>query len=241
MNRKILLVIISCFIGLLTAVVYATRIQHLRNEITGFTEKMPVLSAKRDLTPGESLQREDFATEFRMKNQVSKRCIAPEDLDLILGRRLFHPVPSGEVFLWTDITEGPRLRKPTEKIPEGYRAISLPADETHTMVHFISPGDSVDIALSDFNEGTAEINSKLIAEEIVVLGVGNRFEERSQMGFGDEYPLSVTLLTSPKEALKILKASQNGEIHFVARGSHPFPTRPAIKRQPDLQKSVTEY
>jgi len=223
MNRKILLVITSCVIGLLTAAVYAARIQQLRDEITGLTEKVPVLIAKRNLAAGEALLHEDLAADLRFENQVSKRSIAPDDIDLILGRRIFHPVPAGEIILWTDLPEGPRLRKPSEKIPAGYRAISLPADETHTMVHFISPGDLVDVVSSKFIEGAVKIDSRLIAEKIAVLSVGQRSEEWSKTQFGEEYPMSVTLLVTPKKALDILEASQSGEIHFLARGTHLLP------------------
>jgi Flp pilus assembly protein CpaB len=241
MNRKVPLVITSCVIGLLTAAVYAARIQHLRDEITGLTEKVPVLTAKRDLAPGTILQHEGIASDFRMKNQASKRGIAPDDLDLILGRRVFHPVPAGDIILWTDLPEGPRLRKPSEKIPAGYRAMSLSADETHTMVHFISPGDTVDIVSSNFTEGAVEIDSHLIAEKIVVLSVGQRLEEWSQTEFSEEYPLSVTLLATPEKALEILKASQSGEIHFLARGSHLLPVSSTVSSRPDPENGVTEH
>ena len=240
MNRKIHLVILSCVIGLLTAAVYAARIQHLRDEITGLMEKTPVLTASHDLAPGKLLQREDLSADFRLKSQASKREIAPDDLDLILGRKIFHPVPAGEIVLWTDLPEGPRLKKPSEKIPAGYRAISLPADETHTMVHFISPGDTVDIVSSNFKEKTTEIDSLLIAERITVLSVGRRLEEWSQNEFGEEYPMSVTLLATPNKALEILKASQCGEIHFLARGSTLFPLQAVFPDQPDSREDSAE-
>ena len=234
MNRQILLIVISSIIGLLTAGAYAGRIQNLRNEISDMTEKVTVLTAKRDLAAGDSLQNPDLGIEFRLKTEVSRRSVATEDLDLILGRKIFHPVPSGEVILWTDLSEGPRLRKPSEKIPEGYRAIALPADEIHTMTHFISPGDMVDIVWSNFTEAISKIDSSLIAERVRVLGVGQKLEEWSRPEFGEDYPLSVTLLVTPKTALQILKASQSGEIHFLARGSDLFSANPGENPSSDI-------
>ena len=240
MNRKLLLVIISSIIGLLTATVYAVRIKQLRDEITNLTEEVSVLTAKRDLAPGESLRSEDLTTSFHNKYQVSRRSIVPDDIDLILGRSVFHPVPEGDAILWTDLPEGPRLRKPSEKIPVGYRAISLPADETHTMVHFISPGDRIDIVSSNFSETKTGIDSRLIAEKVAVLAVGQWLEEWSQPESGEDYPLSVTLLTTPKTALEILKASQSGEIHFLARGRELLSVIPEARQQPFLENEDTE-
>ena len=72
MNRKIALMIISCVVGLLTAGVYAFRIQKLRDEIIGLTEKVPVLTAKQDLSTGHVLNQEDLTVDFRTRSQASK-------------------------------------------------------------------------------------------------------------------------------------------------------------------------
>jgi Flp pilus assembly protein CpaB len=98
--------------------------------------------------------------------------------------------------------------------------IALPADEIHTLTHFISPGDTVDIVSSDFDSSGNRLISRLIAERILVLGVGRQFESRPSSPDTEDYPLSVTLLVDPVNALAILGASLAGEIHFLARGSN---------------------
>jgi len=223
MNQRLLLVIVSSILGLLAAGAYTARIQNLHNEISELTERVEVVTTNRNLPAGISLQASDLRIEPRLEKELSARTISAEELDLILGQRVFHPVPSGEVLLWTDLSEGPRLRKPSEKIPDDFRAIALPADETHTLVHFISPGDDVDIVWTDFADKVSKIESKLIAEKVRVLGVGQKLEEWSRPQMGEEYPMSVTLLVSQKTGITILKASQTGEIHFLARGSVLFP------------------
>jgi len=222
MKRKSALIIASCLIGIITATAYSSRIRHLRDEITYLSEKVPVLTVNRNIQAGESLNAEDLERTLLLKEQVSGRAIAPEDVELIVGRRVIHPVPARDPVLWTDFPEGPRVRNPSEKIPKGYRVIALPADEIHTLVHFISPGDTVDIVSSTFDSTGSRLVSRLIAESVAVLGVGRQLEGQPDSTDIHGYPLSVTLLVDPANALTILSASQTGEIHFLARGSSPF-------------------
>jgi len=222
LKRNSVLIVTSCLIGLITAMTYASRIRHLRDEITSLSEKVPVLVVARDIRMGETLTVEDLAESQLIKEQVSARTVSPDDLELILDRRVIHPLPAGDPILWTDFPEGPRVRHPSEEIPSGLRAIALNADETHTLVHFISPGDTVDIVSSGFDSSAGRLFSRLIAENIFVLGVGHQLGSRSNNPDRDDYPLSVTLLADPEKALLILQASQTGEVHFLARGSSPF-------------------
>jgi len=222
MKRNSVLIITSCLIGLITAFAYSSRIRHLRDEITNLSEKIPVLTVTRNIKAGESLAYEDLEGILFLKEQVSGRTIPPEDIELIVGRRVIHPVPARDPILWTDFPEGPRVQHPSEKIPPGYRVIALPADEIHTLVHFISPGDKVDIVSSNFDSSGDQLVSRLLAESIVVLGVGRQLEGRPNNPDTEEYPLSVTLLVDPVNALAILRASLTGEIHFLARGSSPI-------------------
>ena len=222
MKKNSALIIISCLIGLITAFSYSSRIRHLRAEIQYFSEKIPVLTATRNIETGEYLKTEDLEEKNLFKEQLSRRAISPRDLNLVLGRRVIHPVPKGDPVLWTDFPEGPRLQYPSEKIPSGYRAIALPADEIHTLVHFISPGDTVDIVSSTINGTGGQLVSRIIAEKVVVLGVGNQLIGRPYNPDAETLSLCVTLLVEPVKALTILQSSQSGQIHFLARGSSPF-------------------
>ena len=222
MKRNSILIIASCLIGLITASAYSSRIRHLRDEITRFSEKVPVLTVSRNIKAGETLEAEDLEGTLFLKEQVSGRTVSPEDVELIVGRRVIHPVPARDPILWTDFPGGPRVQHPSEMIPTGYRVIALPADETHTLVHFISPGDTVDIVSSTFESSGDRLISRLIAENIVVLGVGSQLKGQPDTSDAEGFPLSVTLLVDPEYALAILRASQTGAIHFLARGSSPF-------------------
>lgn len=220
---KFFIIIMSCLIGLIASAAYLSKIRHLRDEIARMAERVSVLTVSRDMKAGEVLDPLDLEEKLVLEEQVSSRAISPEDREFITGRLLIHPVPAHDLILWTDFSEGPRLRNPSERIPPGFRVIALPADEIHTLVHFISPGDAVDIVSSTFESSDDKLVSRPIAENVIVMAVGQRFKGWTDGGGTEEYPLSVSLAVEPDTALRILRASQVGEVHFLARGSSPFP------------------
>lgn len=241
MKRNKSLVIASCLIGLISATAYSSRIRDLRDDIARLSERIPLLTVNRNIKAGETLTAEDFQEAFFLKEQVSGRTVRPGEIELITGRQVIHPVPAGDPILWTDFPEGPRVRFPTEKVPPGYRVIALPADEIHTLVHFISPGDKVDIVSSTFDGFGDKLVSRPIAKSVTVIAVGRRLEGQSGNYATGEYPLSVSLLVEPDSALEILRASQSGEIHFLARGSHPLKgARQQVVEKTSAEKSRGE-
>lgn len=217
-----LIIIISCLIGLIAASVYSSKIRHLRDEMIRSSERVSVLTVTRNLRAGETLTSQDLQESLFLKEEISARAISPVDIEIIAGRRLIHPVPAHDPILWTDFPEGPRLRHPSERIPAGYRVIALPADEIHTLVHFIVPGDTVDIISSNFEVKGDRLVTRPIAEKVTILSVGRLMEGQPRGDSTEEYPLSVSIAVDPDTALKILHASQVGEVHFLARGSSPF-------------------
>jgi Flp pilus assembly protein CpaB len=220
-SRKTVL-IISCMVGLISAFGYMSRIQSIRKEIANSTEMAPILTVSRTVKAGERLDPANFTTTMTPRGSFSRRALSPEDVDLISNRRAFNTIPAGDPILWTDLPEGPRLRNPSERIPPDLRAFALPADETHTMIHFLSPDDRVDILASSYSDSTGRLVTSTVAKEIRVLSVGSHMEGWNRDEEETAYPLSVTLLAEPDIAASILKASQTGELHFLVRGRDIF-------------------
>lgn len=236
MKTKSALIVACCLVGTFTASAYLSKIRHIRDEIIYKSEKIPVLTVVRDIKAGDFITAADLEVRSFIKMQVSGRTISPEDIEIIAGRRVIHPIPQRDPILWTDFPEGPRVQHPSEKIPPGQRVLALPADEIHTLIHFISPGDTVDIISSTFDNSGDRLISTLIAKNIVIMGVGRQLTGCSTSN--EEYPLSVSLLVDPEKALTILRASQVGEIHFLARRSDPFLKFNIQDNQTTLEKNL---
>jgi len=100
--------------------------------------------------------------------------------------------------------------------------IALPADEVRTLIHFISPGDSVDIVSTEFDNIKDRVVCNVLAEDVIVLAVGHQMDSKVFETGKEDYPVSVSLMINPQTALAILRAVQKSEIYFLARGSDPI-------------------
>lgn len=180
-------------------------------------ESVEILVAATPLKIGDVLTHDTLELAYIPVVHLPRRVILAEDIDLILERPLIHPIPKGDPVLWTDLPEGPRISYPSEKITPGYRAIALPADETRTLTHLLTPGDRVDVVWTRINEDSISTVNSLIAESIPVLAVGNRFSSDELIAPDSLFPSSITLLVKPDQALAINHALHVGEISLLAR------------------------
>lgn len=222
MKSKKTVLIISCLVGFISAFGYMSRIVSVRDEIAKHTEMIPALIVSNTVRAGQRLDPANLTTVMTPRRSLSLRALIADDLELISNRRALNTIPAGDPILWTDLPEGPRLIHPSERVPPGLRAIALPADEIHTMVHFLSPGDRVDVIASTYSEAGGRLITSTVAEEIRVLSIGNNLDSWSRDEEDAAYPLSVTLIAKPEIAIRILKASQVGEVHFLVRGRDIF-------------------
>jgi pilus assembly protein CpaB len=114
-------------------------------------------------------------------------------------------------------------------VPAGYRAITIPVDETTGVAWSLRKGDSVDVMadLSDYpfedkfvSNGHAII---IAAADCEILAIGNplpaKEEERSRY-------VSVTLSVTPEQALYIGYALAEGKLRLTLRGINDRSTGP---------------
>ncbi len=218
MNRKkTILIGLSCFISLAIASGYLLKIRSLRNEIVNINKSAHILTAAISMKIGDKLTQDALELTLIPVVHLPRRVILAEDIDLILDRPLMHPIPKGDPVLWTDLPEGPRINYPSERIKPGYRAIALPADETSTLTHLLTPGDRVDLVWTRINGTSNTIINSLIVESVTVLAVGNKFSPEEFISSESNFPSSITLLVRPDQALAINYALQVGEISLLAR------------------------
>lgn len=218
MKNKAFSILISCLIGAVVGGGYLMRLQEIRKDISGLEDSMDVLTASKHLKIGERVTEHTLSTLSIPRIYLPSRAILADDMELILGRPLVHPIREGDPVQWTDLPEGPRIRFSTEKIPAGYRALALDADEVKTLVHILSPGDRVDIVWIHYPDGSSQPSSTVLGEGISVLAVGRWLEPVVRNELEDDYPTSLTLLVDTDLALKITSAREGGQLVLIARG-----------------------
>lgn len=133
----------------------------------------------------------------------------------------------------------PRLKKMGEKtggmlsytIPNNMRAITVAVDEISGIAGFIKPGDRVDIlgVLTVQNGDKSEQTSTMFLQNIEVLAIGktlnasaNTTDEKDKgENSGDNASssyASVTLLTTPEDAVRLNLLTATGAMRIILRG-----------------------
>jgi pilus assembly protein CpaB len=217
-KNKTLSILLACIIGLAVGSGYLMRLLEIREDISGLEDSIDVLTAARSIDIGERITEHTFSTVRIPRVYLPSRAILADDMELIIGRPLIHPIREGDPVQWTDLPEGPRIRYSTEKIPAGYRALALHADEVKTLVHILSPGDRVDVLWIHYSDDSSVPSSTVLGEAIPVLAVGNRLQPEIRQDLESDYPTSLTLLVDLELALKITSAKESGQIVLLARG-----------------------
>lgn len=216
LSRKSM-VLISCLCGLLAGRLYLGRISSYRQEISSLTGTREVLTAAGVIRAGELFTEDNVILRAVPIRSLSKRAIAKEDRTVVLGQKAFHTIPAGGEILWSDLPQTPRVRFPSEAVPPGQRAVSLAADEVHTQVHLLNPGDKVDIVWTGYLPGSTAPATRIVASGASVLAVGSEMGVVSGRSQGTELPLSITVLADRDTSLEILKYRATGEITLLAR------------------------
>jgi len=237
---KRIAIITACIAGILTGLGYFYKLKNYHEEILSRAQNTEVLAAARPIQIGEVFSEENIISIQVPSGNLQKRVVFPEDKRIIEGRRAFHFIPENEPILWSDLPQAPRVKYPTEKIPAGYRAFALPADEIYTLTHIINPGDRVDIVWTGFSSGSTNLTSDLLAENVRVIAVGDELDFISNEERQNAAPLSVTIAIKQDLAIRIAEALQTGQITFLARGRQLFEEKNDVVTNSDQNKNRGE-
>lgn len=103
----------------------------------------------------------------------------------------------------------------TAKIPEGFRAVSIPVDAESAVEGWARPGAKVDVVWTTDNRGKQIVTT--IVENAEVLSA-EQSTESSSGPVGKDMPKHITLLVSAKDAQKIQLAKSAGTLSLNLRG-----------------------
>lgn len=117
----------------------------------------------------------------------------------------------------------------SSQLGEGRRAITMPVDALNSVSGLLQPGDLIDLYVS-FDYQRRRITAPLL-QGVLVLATGNQTQLSPDSSGAAPHGFStVTLDTSPEDAVKLVAARQSGVITAILR--HPGddrPTRRAVR------------
>lgn len=157
------------------------------------------------LAPSDSI---DVAHHARLDGMVLRSALRAGDLVLpVHGRAVEHTAFSSH-------------------LGDGRRAVTMPVDAINSVSGLLQPGDLIDLYVS-FDYQRRRITAPLL-QGVLVLATGTQTQSLTDSEAGKAQGFStVTLDTSPEDAVKLVAARQGGAITAILR--HPDDDRPTRK------------
>ena len=230
MKQKIVL-IASIVVGLLAFWLTHNYIQGEVARVYEGAEKIKVVVADRDLAAGMTIQAKDLGQKSVFKSQLSGQAILPEEVQMIIGKKLLFSVDAKEPVLLSSVILPERFRgglSPTIRV--GMRAISLAIGGEAAVSGLVQPNDHVDIVgtftlPSKTAVGQIETMTFTLLQDVTVLATGSRIAKKELgMAAGAEGRMggysTVTFEVTPREAEMLLFSEHmKGQLSLSLR--HP--------------------
>lgn len=185
----------------------------IRNQKPAAPLTVRVVAAVDQLTAGTplaatNLKVVDWPASIPLTGSFSK----PEQ---IIGRSLVYPVSPNQPLVESDLAAPGSGIGLSVKIPEGMRAISIRSNDVVGVAGFLYPGSHVDVLLTFRPDPNSAPLTQTILQDVDVLTAGQTLEPDPK---GKPQTVNVvTLLLSPRDAQKLVLATQQGSVQFVLR------------------------
>lgn len=214
-RRSGLMLAIAFAAGLLA--VWAAR-QHIQGRILQIEAQARVPTVQRivaayDLPAGLRLTSDHLAVRSFPAGLAASDSIGPEGHAGLEGRLLKMPLRAGDAILPAHAAFDKSLPF-SAKLGEGRRAITMPIDAINSASGLLEPGDLIDLYVS-FDHQRKRITAPLL-QGVLVLATGS--DTDGAPGPEGSYGYTtVTLDTSPEDAIKLVAARQGGTITALMR------------------------
>lgn len=210
--------------------VWAAR-QHIQGRILQIETQARVATVQRivaayDLPAGVRLSSDHLAVRSFPVGLAASDSIAPDGYAGLEGRLLKAPLRAGDAILPAHAATEKGLPFST-MLGEGRRAITMPIDAINSASGLLEPGDLIDLYVS-FDHQRKRITAPLL-QGVLVLATGSSTDSAHEQGGVLGYT-TVTLDTSPEDAIKLVAARQGGTItSLLRRPDDGLPTQRASR------------
>ena len=226
-SRNIL--ILAIIMAVITTVLFNKYLKELDEKYKKNDNKISIVVPRVPINKNQKITKEIL--EFIELETESVHPEAIKTMEEIEGRYALTEMKKGEV-LFSDrfLDQFKEEKLVTRKIREGYRAVSIEVNIVESVTNLIEPEDNVDVIFSEEIEQDGlekKVNTEILLENIRVLAVGKRLNEKEDIKATDdkddkvEY-ISVTLELKPQDIVKLINADERGSIKLTLR-SKIFP------------------
>lgn len=175
-----------------------------------------VVVARRDIDFGQPVSAQSLRLQPWPRDAVPSGAFT--DLDQLISanesdsRRVLTKVYEGEIVLESKVSKPGGRVTIVQKITEGMRAMSISVNAVTAVGGFVTPGDRVDIVLTQSVNGSLKAGTFL--QNIRVIGVDQQSEENSDQPV---VARTVTVEVSPEDGQKLALAQRAGTLSLSLR------------------------
>lgn len=215
MKSKLLLTL-AIIMGLATTYLFYNYMQEYDKASVASSTMTEIVVAKQDIKKNQQISK-----DMLMLSQVPSMGIHPQalrDPSMAEGMYALTDLASNEVLLSHHLgNEKDEELFVSKKVQQGYRAVSVGLNFVQSVSNLIEPEDWVDVIYSEpppKNSQEQKSSTTLLLSKARVLAVGRRMLEATSKESYVEYT-SVTLELKPEDAIKLVNASENGNIQLI--------------------------
>lgn len=198
--------------------------QHLDQKIRQLEAAAEVPTVSRivaafDLPAGTRIDAVHLATRDYPRGLVSSDTLSPDYFQSLLGQQLRLPLKGGDLIVPAH-TQHTLKTAFSSQLGQGRRAITMPVDAINAVAGLLKPGDLIDLYVS-FDYQRRRITAPLLQGVLILatgLNTAASADDKAAGGLaGASSYATVTLDTSPEDAVKLVAARQGGVITSVLR------------------------
>ena len=176
--------------------------------------KAEVLVATEPVTQGTRLRSNMFKLDVRPITGIEDQVL--KDLSAVRNQYAVAPISVDSIVLKEQIGKNSPTNIITSRIPDGFRAVSIPVDAESGVEGWARPGARVDVVWSTQHRGKQLVST--IVENAEVLSAERSTENDTAAAAGAALPTHITLLVTIKDAQRIQLAKTSGALSLNLRG-----------------------
>lgn len=192
--------------------------QHLDHKSRELESKSHVPHVKRivaahDLAQMSVIKIEDLAMQDFPTRWITADAIAVDQVESLIGKQLNVALKAGQLLHWANTSDKSTLAL-SERLPVGKQAITIPVDQINSLSGLLSPADFIDLYVSFEHQGNRVTAQLLTGIEVLATGQDLNIHDATKAGRQGTFT-TLTLATSPDDAVKLVAARQTGTITAV--------------------------
>ncbi|MDI1225261.1 MULTISPECIES: Flp pilus assembly protein CpaB [Acinetobacter] len=210
-NKKIVALIVSILIGILSVWGFKTAFDHKVESMTQKGPEVAYVVASKDLAAGGLISTDTVSQRYIPSDYQQSNAVLATDFGSIEGLPLKVNLKPGDIVMYSMVDTKKDIAK---LIPPGRRALTIPVDDESSISTMLKPGDLIDLMVTlQSAEKTATVP---LMQGVKILATGKQTDVSDEVSGATGYT-NITLDVSADDAKNITLAASMGRISALLR------------------------